>query len=101
MIFELLPIALAITLEPIPLTAFTLVLGSERGTRKGAMFILGWMLSMAIVVALTLLATGNNPPRPHTAPSVAARFDPAREDETTTRAGFAALFAAQAFGIEL
>ena len=72
MIFELLPIALAITLEPIPLTAVTLVLGSERGTRKGAMFILGWMLSMAIVVALTLLATGNNPPRPHTAPSVAA-----------------------------
>jgi len=34
------------------------------------------------------------------APSVAARFDPALEDEATTRTGFAALFAAEAFNID-
>ncbi len=33
-------------------------------------------------------------------PSIAARFDPAIEDETTTRAGFAALFNAEGFDID-
>ncbi len=47
MIFELLLIALVITLEPIPLTAFILVLASEGGVRKGAAFIFGWLLSLA------------------------------------------------------
>jgi len=63
---------LAITLEPIPLTAFILILASKNGTRKGAGFIFGWLLSLAIVVAVTLLATGNNPPQSSTAPSLAA-----------------------------
>jgi threonine/homoserine/homoserine lactone efflux protein len=72
MIFELLLIALVITLEPIPLTAFILVLASEGGVRKGAAFIFGWLLSLAAVVALTVVATGNNPPKPATAPSLAA-----------------------------
>ena len=70
MIFELILIGLAITLEPIPLTAFILVLASKGGTRKGAGFIFGWLLSLAVVVALTLLVTGNNPPKPNTAPSL-------------------------------
>jgi hypothetical protein len=72
MIFELLLIALVITLEPIPLTAFILVLTSEGGVRKGAAFIFGWLLSLAAVVALTVVATGNNPPKPNTQPSLAA-----------------------------
>ncbi len=72
MIFELLLIALVITLEPIPLTAFILVLASEGGVRKGAAFIFGWLLSLAAVVTLTVVATGNNPPKPNTAPSLGA-----------------------------
>jgi len=72
MIFELLLIGLVITLEPIPLTAFILVLASEGGVRKGAAFIFGWLVSLAIVVAATVLATGNKPPAPSTAPSLAA-----------------------------
>ncbi len=32
----------------------------------------GWLASLAIVVAVTVLATGNNPPKPNTAPSLAA-----------------------------
>ena len=52
MILDLLLIGLVITLEPIPLTAFLLILLSKGGTRKGAAFIFGWLLSLAIVVAL-------------------------------------------------
>lgn len=62
---------LAITLEPLPLTAFLLVLASDRGTRKGAAFVFGWLLSLAVVIALTVLVTGNRPPKPRTPPSAA------------------------------
>lgn len=72
MILDLLLIGLVITLEPIPLTAFLLILLSKGGTRKGAAFIFGWLLSLAIVVALTVLVTGNKPPKPNTSPSLAA-----------------------------
>jgi len=72
MTLDLLLIALVITLEPIPLTAFLLVLMSKGGVRKGAAFIFGWLLSLAAVVALTVLFTGNKPPKSNTAPSLAA-----------------------------
>jgi threonine/homoserine/homoserine lactone efflux protein len=68
---DLLLIAIVITLEPIPLTAFLLILASKNGVRKGAAFIFGWLLSLAIVVAGTVLVTGNKPPAPNTAPSLA------------------------------
>jgi threonine/homoserine/homoserine lactone efflux protein len=71
-VLDLILIGLAITLEPIPLTAFIVVLASKRGVRKGAAFIVGWLLSLAVVVALTLLLTGNSPPKPSTGPAVAA-----------------------------
>ena len=47
------------------------MLPAERGVRKGAAFVFGWLASLAIVVAVTVLATGNNPPQPNTAPSLA------------------------------
>jgi hypothetical protein len=71
-ILDLLLIGLVITLEPIPLTAFLLILLSKGGTRKGAAFIFGWLLSLAAVVAITVLVTGNKPPQPNTAPSLGA-----------------------------
>jgi hypothetical protein len=72
MVLDLMLIAIVIALEPIPLTAFILVLASKRGVLKGAAFLFGWLLSLAAVIALTVLVTGNNPPKPSTAPSVAA-----------------------------
>ena len=72
MVLNLILIGFAITFEPIPLTAFVLVLASTNGTRKGAGFIFGWLLSLAVVVAVTILATGNNPPKSNTAPSLAS-----------------------------
>ena len=71
MTVDLVLIGLVITLEPIPLTAFMLVLMSRGGVRKGAAFIFGWLASLAAVVALTVVFTGNKPPRPNTAPSLA------------------------------
>ena len=72
MILDLVLIGVAIALDPLPLTAFLVVLPSERGLRKGAAFVFGWLVSLAIVVTVTVLATGNNPPQPNTAPSLAA-----------------------------
>lgn len=69
---NLMVIGVVIALEPIPLTAFILVLASKSGVRKGAAFIFGWLVSLAAVIAFTLLVTGNNPPKPNTAPSLAA-----------------------------
>jgi hypothetical protein len=69
---ELVLIGLAIALDPLPLSAFMILLPSKGGVRKGAAFIFGWLVSLAIVVAATVLATGNNPPKQNTAPSLAA-----------------------------
>jgi Sap, sulfolipid-1-addressing protein len=71
MVFDLVLIGAAIALDPLPLTAFFVVLPSRRGVGKGAAFMFGWLVSMGIVVAVTVLATGNNPPRPDTVPSLA------------------------------
>ena len=72
MTLDFILIGLAIAFDPIPLTAFLVVLPSKRGVRNGAVFVIGWLISLAIVVAVTVLATGNNPPKPDTAPSLAA-----------------------------
>jgi len=72
MVLDLLLIGLAIALDPLPLTSFVVVLPSKRGVLKGAAFLSGWLVSLAIVVAVTVLATGNNPPKPNTVPSLAS-----------------------------
>jgi Sap, sulfolipid-1-addressing protein len=71
-VLDLVLIGLAIAFDPLPLLAFMVVLPSQRGVRKGAAFVFGWLVSLAIVVTVTVLATGNNPPKPNTAPSLAA-----------------------------
>jgi uncharacterized membrane protein YhaH (DUF805 family) len=71
-VLELMLIGVAVALDPLPLTAFLVVLPSARGARNGAAFVFGWLLSLAIVVAITVLATGNDPPKPATVPSLAA-----------------------------
>jgi Sap, sulfolipid-1-addressing protein len=72
MVLDLLLIGVAIALDPLPLTAFLVVLPSKRGVVKGAAFVFGWLVSLGIVVTITVLATGNNPPQPNTAPSLAS-----------------------------
>lgn len=72
LLLNLVLIGLAVALDPLPLTAFLIVLPSQRGARKGAAFVFGWLISLAIVVIVSVVATGNNPPKPQTAPSLAA-----------------------------
>lgn len=72
MLLNLVLIGLAVALDPLPLTAFLIVLPSQRGALKGAAFVFGWLISLAVVVTVSVVATGNNPPKPQTAPSLAA-----------------------------
>jgi hypothetical protein len=71
-VLDLLLIALGITLEPFPLTAFILVLSARGGTWKGLAFILGWLACLVAVIAAVIAVTANNPPEPQTVPSDAA-----------------------------
>ena len=72
LLVDLIVIGLAITLQPVPLVAFLVVLASSGGLRKGAAFLAGWIGSLAAMVAITIVATGDLPPRHKTAPSTAA-----------------------------
>ena len=69
MVLDLMIIGLAITLEPVTIVAFILILGAQRGIRKGLAFLLGWMACLVAVIAAVVLITGGKPPEPHTAPS--------------------------------
>jgi threonine/homoserine/homoserine lactone efflux protein len=72
LLFNLFLTGVAVALDPLPLTAFLIVLPSQGGTRKGAAFVFGWLVSLAVVVTISVAATGNNPPKPETAPTLAA-----------------------------
>jgi Sap, sulfolipid-1-addressing protein len=71
-VLDLVIIGLAITLEPLTLVAFILILAAKKGLWKGLAFILGFTASVVAVIAAVLLTTGGDPPRPDTAPSTAA-----------------------------
>ncbi len=69
MTLGLILIALAIALEPVPLTGYILVFSAEGGTRKGLGFLIGWVLTLVAVVVLTLVVTGGKSLRPSSSPS--------------------------------
>ena len=46
LVLNLVLIGVAIALDPLPLTAFLVVLPSRRGTVKGAAFVFGWLVSL-------------------------------------------------------
>ena len=72
MVLDLMIIGLAITLEPLTIVAFILILGAQQGIRKGLAFILGWTACLVAVIAVVVLITGGKPLEPHTAPSTVA-----------------------------
>ena len=69
MVADLVLIALGIALQPFRLSAFILILSTKDGTKKGLGFILGWLMSLVLVVAVVLLITGGRPVRFRTVPS--------------------------------
>jgi threonine/homoserine/homoserine lactone efflux protein len=70
-VLDLVILGLVITLSPLTLVAFILLLAAKGGLWKGLAFILGWMACLVAVIAAVVLTTGGNPPRQHTAPSTA------------------------------
>ncbi|MFE0648020.1 GAP family protein [Streptomyces sp. NPDC059534] len=72
MVLDLFLIGLAITLYPLPVMAFVLVVSAPRGVYKGLAFILAWLACLVAVIAMVLLFTGGQPPAPRSAPSIAA-----------------------------
>jgi hypothetical protein len=70
MIIDLVLIGLAMALSPIALTIFILIVSSRNGVRKGAGFIFGWLVALAVVAAITISATGNKPPAGGSSPSI-------------------------------
>jgi hypothetical protein len=67
--WDLILVGLIITLEPLPIVGFILLLVSERGVTKGAAYIAGWLTCLLAIVAGTLLITQGRPPKPETDPS--------------------------------
>jgi threonine/homoserine/homoserine lactone efflux protein len=55
---NVLPLAVAIAVFPVPIIAAVLVLGSERGTAKGLTFVLAWSMGLAAIGAIALLLAG-------------------------------------------
>ncbi|MDX3532913.1 GAP family protein [Streptomyces sp. MB09-01] len=72
MVLDLLLIGLVVTLFPLPVMAFVLVVSAPRGVRKGLAFILAWLACLVAVIAIVLLFTGGQPPPPRSPPSIAA-----------------------------
>ncbi|MEU9001131.1 GAP family protein [Streptomyces sp. NPDC048551] len=68
---DLMLIALAIVLDPLPIMAFVLVVSSARGAWKGLVFILAWLACLVVVIAIVLGVTGGEPPAPRSPPGLA------------------------------
>ncbi|WP_030296026.1 GAP family protein [Streptomyces katrae] len=71
MVLDLMLIALVITLYPLPMMAFALVVSSARGVWKGLAFILAWLACFVAVIAVVLALTDGQPPPPRSPPGVA------------------------------
>jgi threonine/homoserine/homoserine lactone efflux protein len=55
---NVLPLAVAVAVFPVPIIAVVLVLGSDRGTAKGLAFVLAWCIGLAVVGAVALVLAG-------------------------------------------
>jgi threonine/homoserine/homoserine lactone efflux protein len=55
---NVLPLAVAVAVFPVPIIAVVVVLGSDRGTAKGLAFVLAWCLGLAAVGAVALVLAG-------------------------------------------
>ncbi|MFD5509232.1 GAP family protein [Streptomyces sp. NPDC059761] len=71
MVLDLLIIGLVITIYPLPIAAFVVVVSAPRGVRKGLAFILAWLACLVAVIAVVLLLTDGEPPPPRSPPSTA------------------------------
>ena len=55
---NVLPLAVAVAVFPVPVIAAVLVLGSDRGTAKGLVFVVAWCVGLGAVGAIALVLAG-------------------------------------------
>jgi threonine/homoserine/homoserine lactone efflux protein len=55
---DILPLAVAVAIFPVPIIAVVLVLGSDRGTAKGLAFVLAWCVGLTAVGGIVLVFAG-------------------------------------------
>ena len=55
---DILPLAVAVAIFPVPIIAVVLLLGSERGTAKGAAFVVAWSTGLSAVAGTVLVFGG-------------------------------------------
>ena len=69
MVADLVLLGLGIALQPFRVSAFIAILGTKDGTKKGLGFILGWLVSLLLVIAVVVLISAGRPVRFHTLPA--------------------------------
>ena len=74
MVADLVLLGLGIALQPFRLSTFILILSSKDGTRKGLGFVLGWLASLVLVIAVVVLVTGGKPLRLFTLPATVVQI---------------------------
>lgn len=57
---QLLPIAVAIAISPLPIVAVVLMLATPRGRVNGPAFVLAWIVGLALVGAIVILVAGDD-----------------------------------------
>jgi hypothetical protein len=55
---QILPLAVGVSLSPIPIIAVVLMLSTPRGRANGPGFLLGWLVGLTLVGALVLVVSG-------------------------------------------
>jgi threonine/homoserine/homoserine lactone efflux protein len=55
---QVLPLAVGVTLSPVPIIAVVLMLSTPRGRVNGPAFLLGWVIGLAVVGAIVLAVAG-------------------------------------------
>jgi threonine/homoserine/homoserine lactone efflux protein len=55
---QVLSLGVGVALSPVPIIAVVLMLGTPRGRVNGPMFLLGWVLGLAVVGTIVLVAAG-------------------------------------------
>lgn len=61
-IWEFLPMAVALTIIPIPIVAVILMLFSERARQNGVAFLTGWILGVAAAMSILLVVVSSQDP---------------------------------------
>src|SRR5690242_13139082 len=59
---ELMPLALAVAISPLPIIAVVLTLATPRGRANGTTMVAGWIATLGAIGAVTILAARDIPP---------------------------------------